>query len=258
MGGDLAGEIVNANGLILGVAPRQTLIAEAPPGIIIAAAGPSNVFAEVVLSCEPGTIFVAGGTVATFDCGSLIADVRLGEIRVPLTGGADIVAGRASKVKIAEFDGENFAVKNNSSAAPVSIISENGPSASIEPGGFRVVGPTAVPVQIDVRPGGFPNPINRRSAGGTPVAILGSALIDVRQIILSTIELERAPVLNRRNGSPMAAISDIDGDGFPDLVVHVVTALIDAHTADPDVAVVAKTSGGKTLIGMDVVKLTPP
>jgi hypothetical protein len=45
-------------------------------------------------------------------------------------------------------------------------------------------------VSLDVRPGGCPNPINTRSKGLLPVAVLGTAEFDVSQIDVATVRLE--------------------------------------------------------------------
>jgi hypothetical protein len=48
----------------------------------------------------------------------------------------------------------------------------------------------AVPVELDLKPGGCPNPLNLRSIGLYPAAILGSAELDVFEIDELTLQLE--------------------------------------------------------------------
>ncbi|MHC4612702.1 MAG: cytochrome c3 family protein [Planctomycetota bacterium] len=48
----------------------------------------------------------------------------------------------------------------------------------------------AVPVELDLKPGGCPNPLNVSSAGKFPAAILGSAELDVFEIDELTVQLE--------------------------------------------------------------------
>jgi hypothetical protein len=46
------------------------------------------------------------------------------------------------------------------------------------------------PCEIDIKPGSCPNPINRKSRGSVPVAIIGGAGLDVTLVDTSTLELE--------------------------------------------------------------------
>ncbi len=65
-------------------------------------------------------------------------------------------------------------------------------SASFTPTEFppEECGPALLMVQLDVKPQSCPNPINTKSQGVLPVAILGTASFDVTQIDVSSITLE--------------------------------------------------------------------
>ena len=83
-----------------------------------------------------------------------------------------------------------------------------------------------LPVDIDVRPGGMINPINLSGGGVIQVAILSTAAFDATTIDLATLRLgdgadPATPVSMRPNGTYEAHERDADGDGLPDLVVHV-------------------------------------
>ena len=80
-----------------------------------------------------------------------------------------------------------------------------------------------IPVQIDILPGTDRNPINLKSGGNLPVAIFGSADLDVADIDPSTLTLgdESDPdtsIGQKNNGAYEAYVEDVDGDGFMDLV----------------------------------------
>jgi len=85
----------------------------------------------------------------------------------------------------------------------------------------------AVPVELDLKPGGCPNPLNLKSLGLFPAAILGSAEIDVYEIDELTIELEGvAPiriVYEDVAGPPaeqaLCACPDQGPDGHMDMVL---------------------------------------
>lgn len=78
-------------------------------------------------------------------------------------------------------------------------------------------------VQIDIKPGSFPNSINLGSEGTVPMAILSSATFDATTVDPVTVSLASAPVKLKGKGTPMASFEDVDGNGLPDLVVQVST-----------------------------------
>jgi hypothetical protein len=95
----------------------------------------------------------------------------------------------------------------------------------VEPGTCPCIGP--VPVDIDIKPQSCPNPLNVKSKGVLPVAILGSEDLDVMTIDLTSIRLEGvAPI---RSSYEDVAAPVIDGqececttegaDGFTDLTL---------------------------------------
>ena len=80
---------------------------------------------------------------------------------------------------------------------------------------------------LDIKPGSCPNPINLRSNGVVPVAILGSATLDVNDIVLSPNQETWKPRIEDV-GSPFQGefidkFSCIEGspDGFDDLTLKI-------------------------------------
>jgi hypothetical protein len=74
------------------------------------------------------------------------------------------------------------------------------------------VGPVVKTVTLDIKPGSVKNPFNMDAEGRLPVAIMGSAELDVSLIDPSSIKLATlAPV--------HYAITDIQSDGYADVVV---------------------------------------
>jgi hypothetical protein len=72
-------------------------------------------------------------------------------------------------------------------------------------------------VQIDIKPGSYPNCFNINGNGVIPVAILGSATFDVTEINTSSLSFAGLKVRVRANG-PLCSTKDSNGDGFLDLV----------------------------------------
>lgn len=91
-----------------------------------------------------------------------------------------------------------------------------------------ILGSGTVDVAVDIKPDSCPNPVNVRSKGVLPVAILGSANLDVTTIDVDSIELAGvSPVRSRVADVATPAADNFDGcecategpDGFADLTL---------------------------------------
>ena len=71
-------------------------------------------------------------------------------------------------------------------------------------------------VEIDIKPGSDQNPINPKSKGVIPVAILGADNLDVLELDQATLRFEAASPSDPNGGS----LTDVNGDGILDLVSH--------------------------------------
>lgn len=102
-----------------------------------------------------------------------------------------------------------------------------------------------IEVAVDIKPGSCPNPLNVRSKGVLPVAILGTEDFDVKAIDVASIRL--AGVGPDRSGyedlaAPVSDTNDCDRitdgpDGFPDLILkfetqRIVEAIGDVNNGD--------------------------
>jgi hypothetical protein len=145
--------------------------------------------------------------------------------------------------------------------------------SSSDEGGFGMNTPayfavdTIVPepvlmVEIDIKPGSYPNTINLESHGLTPVAILSTAEFDAGSVDPVTVDLSGAAVAVRGRDKLMAHEEDVDGDGLVDLVVQVVTGDIDPGLLQQDGDVVyavltANTYDGQDFTGVDEISIVP-
>ncbi|MBF0443368.1 MAG: VWA domain-containing protein [Oligoflexales bacterium] len=132
-------------------------------------------------------------------------------------------------------------------------------------------------VAVDVKPPSCPNPFNMKKTGVTPVAILGSSDVDITQIDVSSIRLEKECAPLRSSHEDVAApytgeISDppletecanTAPDGFIDLVLHFDNECLASTqgTVTGKKAVIWTITGKKTdgspIQGRDVVRLMP-
>jgi probable HAF family extracellular repeat protein len=138
--------------------------------------------------------------------------------------------------------------------------------------GFLAAAPTAIPVAIDVKPQGCPNPLNVAARGVLPVAILGTASFDVTTVDPASVRLQGVPALRSALedvATPFtgplvnaASCTTAGPDGFVDLVLHfddqAVSAALGAAT-DGQVLILTLTGnllpqfGGTAIKGQDIV-----
>lgn len=97
--------------------------------------------------------------------------------------------------------------------------------------GGQLTGPPLAPCfeqAIDIKPGSDPNAINLSSNGIIPVAILGSASLDVNDIDPSTVTLEGAGLRLKGKSGNYGSLEDVNGDTYVDLVVHISDFTVDS------------------------------
>ena len=90
-----------------------------------------------------------------------------------------------------------------------------------------------------------------------PVAILGNSTFDATDVDPTTVVLSGASVKLKGKGTPMASAEDVNGDGFMDLVVHVLTDAFELSDADQAAHLTGTTYGGTPISGMDTVRIVP-
>jgi hypothetical protein len=110
-------------------------------------------------------------------------------------------------------------------------------------------------VRVDVRPGSDVNPVNPKSRGVIPVALLGEADFDVREVAVATLRFgpEAAPPTPK----PLAHFEDTNGDGITDLVAHFRTQQTGIELTDAEACLAFETLAGVAYEGCDVVNAFP-
>jgi hypothetical protein len=120
-------------------------------------------------------------------------------------------------------------------------------------------GKCQISVGVDIKPGTYPNSVNLGSRGTLPVAILGaSGVFDATTVDPTTVRLAGAGVALKGNGTPMASLQDVNGDGSIDLVVHVGTEDLQLTASDTIAVLTGMTFGGTTFWGTDSVRIVRP
>jgi hypothetical protein len=113
------------------------------------------------------------------------------------------------------------------------------------------------PVQIDIKPGSFPNSINLGSGGVVPVAIFSTPSFNAATIDPLSVTLASAPVQLRGNGTAQASLQDVNSDGLLDLVVQVMTEALQLSDTDTEATLEGTTTVGTPIRGYDTVRIVP-
>jgi hypothetical protein len=112
-------------------------------------------------------------------------------------------------------------------------------------------------VDIDIRPGAMPNPVNLRSGGAIPVAVLSdSTFYAPTEVVHGSLTFGRLgseSSLRKCNQQP----EDVNGDGLLDLVCHFETGGAGFFSADTQGVLMGVTSGGVNIKGTDSVRVVP-
>ncbi len=111
-------------------------------------------------------------------------------------------------------------------------------------------------VNVDIKPGSYPNSINACSQGNVPVAVLGSEVLDVTQIEPATVTLADAGVkLVGKSNKLLCSVEDVNNDSYPDLVCHMETMDLGLGSGDSTATVTAQLLNGAFISGSDSVNI---
>ena len=107
---------------------------------------------------------------------------------------------------------------------------------------------------IDVKPGSDENPVNIKSRGVVPVALLAGPELDVAWIEVNTIAF--GPT-GTEASAERCAVEDVNQDGLDDLVCHFRTQQAGLSAGVQQVVVRASLVSGLAFVGTDSIRLVP-
>jgi hypothetical protein len=177
------------------------------------------------------------------------ATAEIGSYRLYLEDGTYLtaVAGdRASVPVIGLNPGDQVVIQ-------VRAMGRFGPSdpapsnAVIVPGGL-------VPAAIDILPGSDTNPIRLGRRGGVlPVALLGSAGFDVGGVDLGSLMFGPGLAVPAHDLSMGGHVEDVDGDGYPDLMLHFNISSVAVESGDTEACLMGALLDGSVFEGCDTI-----
>jgi hypothetical protein len=117
----------------------------------------------------------------------------------------------------------------------------------------KVVPPSVIEVEIDIKPGSWPNSINLNQKGRIPVAILTTEDFDAATVDPATVVFGPAAAVPVHY-----AMEDVDGDGDVDLILHFITAEIGLDEDSEEATLTGQTYDEMDIVGTDAVRIVPP
>lgn len=109
-----------------------------------------------------------------------------------------------------------------------------------------------IEVDLDIKPGSDDNPINLKSKGVIPVAILGSDDFDVSDVHVSTVTFGPNGATPAHEGGHL---EDVNDDGRTDLVLHFNTQDAGLSEGDTTAEIAGATNGGTPIKGADDIRI---
>lgn len=248
-------EVVNATSsaqpmdgfAIVDFAPPVTSVTSPPGWFGTLVAGQNTVAWAAIEVSDPDTVansaavpasiaqMAPGGVLGGF---SFQSPKPPGPVSFRATGFAPVPVQTAPTDEEAELSAESLLEQCPNLAKPTRDLGVTG----------ATTGPVnSIHVTIDLKPGSTVNPVNPRSEGVLPVAILGTATFDVRDVDQTSVRLGRGAAAPQDGGH----FEDVNGDGIVDLVFQFPTPPVGILCGDTSVALTGQTVDGTPIAGSD-------
>jgi hypothetical protein len=111
--------------------------------------------------------------------------------------------------------------------------------------------PAVLTVVIDIKPGSDPAPLNPKSKGKIPVAILTTDTVDATTVDPTTVRFGRS---GTEAASVQSALEDVDGDGTLDMILHFNTQDTGIQCGDTSTSLAGQTFSGQAIQGSDSIQ----
>lgn len=120
---------------------------------------------------------------------------------------------------------------------------------------LSLTGPTFISVEIDIKPGSDENSINNNGEGVIPVAILSTPGFDAKIVDPSTVRLNNMLVKANPKGRFLSEVTDVNGDGLKDMIIHFENAVGAFHKQDEEAELLGMLYDGTIFRGVDIINL---
>lgn len=213
---------------------------------------------------DPSVLSIAGTVFEDANMNGMLDSVESGipDVSVTLVGFSEVLTNSEGHYRFTDVGPGVYTVVETD---PQGYVSTTPNEVTVEVVDTDVVADfgdwITVEGEVDIKPGSDVNPLNLKSKGVLPVAVLGSAQVDVRQIDPDSLLLEGVPVL-RWSYEDVAGPGDRESpDGYGDLTLKFSTpgiaSALGVHQRG-DIVTLTLTgllSDGTIVTGEDVVRI---
>jgi hypothetical protein len=226
-------------------------------GIFIASDPSGGGSPAVIELCDDSSaIEIPAGTEVLVDCSnSLTVQVFTGTVKInffPHNGA--IASTYLNELNSLTFEPETCEIFTPLTNPETVIVYEDGREIQIVPGAivtlYRIV-------DVDIKPGSYPNCFNSNDHGAIPVAILSSNVFDATQVDPSKINMDGQGVRIVGRGTTQAHIEDVNGDGFNDLMLQIEDVDGTYVAGDTVAEITGETFDGYPIMGTDSICIVP-
>lgn len=120
------------------------------------------------------------------------------------------------------------------------------------------VRPQSLFIDIDIKPGSYPNSFNNNGNGVIPVAILGSQYLDVTAIDAGSVSLEGMAIRAvGKSNKLLSHYEDVNGDSILDLVVQIEDTDGTFTLGDTTATLTGTLMDGTLIEGQDSIRIVP-
>jgi hypothetical protein len=193
-----------------------------------------------------------------------------GDVAVIGAREADVMGPDTGAAYVYQYDGNGWIEEQKLLASDISALEWFGTSVAVA-GDVAVIGAfdafnkgsayvyaleTTISVDIDIKPGSDPNPINPFGGEMIPVAILGSDSFDVVDVDDTTLTF--GPAAAAPTHGVESHLEEVNGDAFMDLVSHYRSDETGISAGATEACVTGETFDGTAFEGCDNVSTMPP
>ena len=198
-----------------------------------------NFFGDAFVITFPGGNIAAVGA-------DLVTYFRNGTCTIEVSGAKGVIGSTTAPCTSL---GSFWGVKADEPITRIKITVPGNNVVGVDNLAFGTGAPPTIHVALDVKPGSDPSPINPRSQGVTPVAVLSSADFDASQ-------MDEASMAFGPGGAPAVHenYQDVNGDGRPDMVVHFSTAAAGIACGDTQLTMTGRTVTGRKIEGTGAIQ----
>jgi len=244
--GSCASVLFSKNDFVLALSIHHTLAIEVSRGNGVNWGSPSHTLSDGTLTglnqWNHVAVVVQGTTDEVYINGALVSSKMQDESAFANFSGLVLGSAFSGSYLFLNADLDEVSIYNRAlTAAEVQAIYSAGSAGKCK----------ITTVQIDIKPGAFPNRLNPKSKGVIPVTILSTASFDATTVDPLSVRFGPAGATEAHN---KGHLGDVDGDGDQDVLLHFKTQQTGIQCGDTSASLAGSTFSGKAIKGTDSIQ----